>query len=100
MSQAHLDFVNAQLSIGLPEGATARAADLGFDEAAIIAAPEGYEFDADDSYCPQTDVPDSASVGDVKLFSDGRLYFIGDSGMPPYGCLVCFRLSPSSPSAG
>ena len=56
MSLAHKTYVLQNLDMG--SGETSTLAAWGLDEAAVLAIPDNFTFDAEGSYCPMVDIPE------------------------------------------
>jgi hypothetical protein len=91
MTISHVNHCVSQLHIGAPEGAALPTlSDWGVDEAAVLAIPERFTFDAEGTYCPLSDVPDFICDTGVFYSSDGCTAYVAiDNGMS----LAVFRLS-------
>lgn len=76
------------------DGSQARMPDTlvvsnyGMSVDAIMAIPEEYVFDPEDSYCPQSDVPMWLHYADGTVQYWGKkVYVVGDNGM----CMFIIR---------
>jgi len=91
MSTSHKQYVLSQLEIGVPsEDLPTTLGDWGLDEAAVLAVPDNFTFDAETSYCPLSDIPDFVPGPGVHFdVEPERCYIVIDNGMS----LAMFRLT-------
>lgn len=88
MSQTHIDHCVAALHVGAPEGFVTTLAVYDIPEADVLALDGAFKFDADESYCPLSDIPRDISTVGVHVRGT-QAYICGDNG----NSLFMFRLS-------
>lgn len=79
MSQVHLDRFTFDLNVGESHLDTTPE-QWGVTTQALLAIPDEYTFVDDDTYCPQSDVPDVVCNPGVHYYEPGKCCIAIDNG--------------------